>query len=36
MSRYEIYLTFHVLMAIVWLGGGLPRSGASSSSRGST
>ncbi len=23
MSRYEIYLTFHVLMAIVWLGGGL-------------
>jgi uncharacterized membrane protein len=22
-SRYEIYLTFHVLMAIVWLGGGL-------------
>ncbi len=23
MSTYEIYLTFHVLMAIVWLGGGL-------------
>ena len=23
MTRYEIYLTFHVLMAIVWLGGGL-------------
>jgi uncharacterized membrane protein len=23
MSRYDIYLTFHVLMAIVWLGGGL-------------
>jgi uncharacterized membrane protein len=22
-SRYEIFLTFHVLMAIVWLGGGL-------------
>ena len=26
MSRYEIYLTFHVLMAIVWLGGGLAMS----------
>jgi len=26
MSRYEIYLTFHVLMAIVWLGGGLTMS----------
>jgi uncharacterized membrane protein len=25
-SRYEIYLTFHVLMAIVWLGGGLAMS----------
>lgn len=23
MSAYEIYLTFHVLMAVVWLGGGL-------------
>ena len=23
MTRYDIYLTFHVLMAIVWLGGGL-------------
>jgi uncharacterized membrane protein len=23
MTKYEIYLTFHVLMAIVWLGGGL-------------
>ena len=26
MSRYEIYLTFHVLLAIVWLGGGLTMS----------
>ena len=26
MSRYEIYLTFHVLFAIVWLGGGLSMS----------
>lgn len=26
MSKYEIYLTFHVLMAIVWLGGGLTMS----------
>ena len=26
MSRYEIYLTFHVLAAIVWLGGGLTMS----------
>ena len=26
MTKYEIYLTFHVLMAIVWLGGGLAMS----------
>src|SRR5918996_5702242 len=26
MTRYEIYLTFHVLAAIVWLGGGLTMS----------